>query len=237
MQNETCTFRVHISKSFHITFRVINEEGERELPTSEYDSEWLDEIVHYFLTIDQHYFYRTVSEKDQEIIQIIKEKHEKISGFLSYIKSMVEEIKSYIIDETIIELPTENYFRIQMIKELFQSVGFQNILLNGEIEYSMRRNYLSVISDQIDHQNSISQLNQLYENDIQFINQCSNENEIVVYKNKLTKQCLLKTCHYFQSKTDYINFECVTKRFRGILCQLKFNPISLGKKCYSFFHK
>ena len=249
MQNEISTLQVSISTEYHVTFQIIENKQEYPLATSFEDNKFIDEIIHLLFNVNESYFYHNVNNTNLNFIQKkeeIQSKIEQIQNFIQFLLRNLQQSKSYEICQIFLYVPNENYFRVEMMKNIFRAIGIERILVNGEVDCEKEMNCFCVSND-----NSI-ETNERMNDTVENVNDDSDEiksnfNEFNDFENnlnelefewkensemrhmnignKLNNQCIFLASRYFNSMNDYINCEFVTKRFRGIFCQFQHNPI------------
>ena len=174
-----------------------------------------------------------------------------------YLALILKVEKEYIIDQTIVTLPSDNYYLIQRIKVALKSIGFENIIINSfSFDYAEQGDILQEVIKKKDKyekfSNTLQKAKELSNSDLDLLTFSNDQpfNEKSLYTIGLhftTKQkermklytldnyCVFIASRHFTSLQDFINLEFVCKRFRGNMEKFHYNPISVTDQTIKYF--
>ena len=263
-------FKITITKNYKLTISII-QEGKEEIiqqevsPCITFNTNTIDLFQENDRAI---YFLQSWIEKPDDYrsysIQFQNKSYELLPEVLFAI--VIDEIKKkvekeFIVDETLVEIPSRDYVVIERIKTSLESVGLKNIFINPlTYDYSEQGEFLQDILEKkvniesfklmIERAKEIEpnaqkeletiDLNQqdIYKDD-EFIKEISkrfNTTERSKMKMcKLDNYCLFIASRYFESLDDHINLVKTCKRMRFNMEKFHYNPTSLNSETVKFF--
>ena len=191
-----------------------------------------------------------------KIYQILPEV--MFSLVISEFKKLAES--HYIIEETILEIPSDSHLITERMKTSLESIGLKNITVNPNIfDYEQQGEYLSELFEKklifeeyqrkIERAKEINsseeQKNKLEKSQKNIFSQETFYKEInntFTLKERdelklltLDNYCIFIASRYLESLEDHLNLVKVSKRMRGNMDKFHYNPISLNEKTISFF--
>ena len=131
--------------------------------------------------------------------------------------------KEYIIEETQIMIPTDNFRSIHRIKTALKSIGLKSFIFN-EFDNKKYSNQEEILLE------LLKKKEQFEENEViidDFKVDLSMKEEETIKSYHLNPQCIFEASKYFTTINDFYNLERVVKRFRGNIDKFNYNPIEI----------
>ena len=271
------TFSITITKDYKLICTIINIENQES-------SVYLDEnnqTEEYIPCISFHNDRIMIcQENEQNSINFIKEFIENPEQFKLYsfefqgkeykiiaevlFALIINEFKQkiereYIIDQTIVQFPSQHCQISERIRNSLESIGLKNIFVDSlSFDYSEQSEVLQELlekKDQIDtYQRMLKRARNYCETNkqIQQINYCqqsvvSEETFVNTIQSFTTKEreqlklctldnyCLFIASRYFETIADHQNFSMVSRRLKKNMEKFHYNPISVNEQTFHLF--
>ena len=223
-----------ITISFDMNEILINEQKEDSI---QFMKDWIDnpqEFKQYKINY-QNKEYSVISEV-------------LFALFINEYKQKIE--KDYIIDETIVEVPTTNCYFVKRILISLESIGLKEININSLIfDYKKQGEILHEIIEKKNEYNkyknmlSRSKQTHLFDNKKplneesfeEIIQQLSIKERSEKNLCQLDNYCLFLSSKWFDSFEDHLNFIQTSKRLELNMTKFHFNPLSLTPSTRELF--
>ena len=178
---------------------------------------------------------------------------------ISEFKKNIE--KHYIIEETIVEIPSENHCISERIKTSLESISLQNVVVNPvPVDYSDQADYLQEIlemKETIEKQKRMierakeinpeahEKLHEIFCNQKILSTEEEFNNELVkkfstkerktMKLTQLDNYCLFIASRYLETLEDHKNFTKVTRKLKYNMEKFHYNPISVDDSSIELF--
>ena len=272
-------FKIVITEDYHLKCSTINDqdiETSIQLP-SDNRVEYVPNILFHINTIficpnevngNEINFMKEWIENPQEFhkhtIHFLNKEYQVISEVLFALvildfKKVIQ--KDYIIEDTIVKIPSDSLIISERIKISLESIGLKNISINQiEYNYDQQGEYLEELIEKketIEKQKimikrakeinpsvkeKLDQIDMNDENIVEYDNfdlelsKKFSTNEITKMKLcQLDNYCIFIASRYFETLQDHINLTFVCKRMRGNMEKFHYNPISLNEQSVKLF--
>ena len=273
------TLKIKITDKYKLQCFTINEEGIEtiiQLPNQPQEE--------YSPTISFGKIFVTICQENDKSIEFIQQWIEHPSEFTEYqiqfqekefellpevifaliisqFKTMIE--KEFIIDETFVEIPSNDFKIFERMKVSLESIGLKNFVFNSfTYDYSKQgeqllelmemkkegEKYQRMIENVIEKNPSAKEKMEEVRNKImneelvnaEMIQEEINKHLTLEERNKmkicqLDNYCIFIASRYFETVEDHVNLTFVSKRMRGNMEKFHYNPTSVDYKTVKLF--
>ena len=266
-QNNHCSLCITISEEYKLQVKVIDEQDKDHfIKINEHQQE---EYLPITIAFDMNEI--IVCQERDDSIQFMKEwiehptQHKEYS--ITYQKkgyTVISELlfaliinefkkkikKEFIIDETIVHVPSNDYRLINRIRISLESIGLKEITINpieNYSSYSEQGEYLQEILEKQREYEKYKRLLERSQNEVDntepmneekynaIARQFTFEERTKMQMTQLDNYCIFIASKYLDTIEDHINLIHVCKRLKLNMTKFHFNPLPLTKETREFF--